>query len=57
MIEQRILQRFLGELAQDQEVPPQVARRLGELCDSDKIHEKDRVLKALREGVREHAQD
>lgn len=54
-IEGRILERFLAKVEADQAVPPEVARRLRELYERGQINAADRILDALREGVKEHA--
>lgn len=54
-IEGRILERFLAKVEADQAIPPEVVRRLRELCERGQINAVDRILDALREGVKEHA--
>jgi len=54
-IEGRILERFLAKIEADQAIPPEVVRRLRELCEQGQINAVDRILDALREGVKEHA--
>jgi len=56
-IEGRILERFLVKVEADQAIPPEVVRRLRELCEQGQINVVDRILDALREGVREHAKN
>lgn len=56
-IEERILERFLNRMEADVTIPPEVVRRLRALCERGQISDVDRVLDALREGVREHAQN
>lgn len=56
-IEERILERFLGKIEGDKAVPPEIVRRLRELCERGQIGVVDRILDALREGVKEHAKN
>lgn len=56
-IEERILERFLAKMEADQAIPPEVVRRLRELCERGQINAVDRILDALREGVKEHAKN
>lgn len=56
-IEGRILGRFLARIQADRTIPPEVVRRLRELCQRGEISEVKRVLDALREGVEEHAKN
>lgn len=56
-IEGRILERFLVKMEADQAIPPEVVRRLRELCERGQITAVDRILDALREGVKEHAKN
>jgi hypothetical protein len=56
-IEGRILERFLTRIQADERIPPEVARRLQELCRRGEIREVSRVLDALRQGVEEHAKN
>jgi hypothetical protein len=56
-IEGRIFQRFLAKVEADQAIPPEVARRLRELYERGQISAVDRIVDALREGVKEHAKN
>jgi len=56
-IEERILERFLGKIEGDKAIPPEVVRRLRQLCEQGQIAAVDRILDALREGVKEHAKN
>jgi len=56
-IEGRILKRFLAKMESDQTIPPEVVRRLRQLCEQGQINAIDRILDALREGVKEHAKN
>lgn len=54
-IEGRILERFLAKMQADQAIPPEVVRRIRELCERGQINSLDRILDAIRQGVKEHA--
>jgi hypothetical protein len=56
-IEGRILESFLLKVEADETIAPEVARRLRELCELGQIKTVDRILDALREGVKEHAKN
>jgi hypothetical protein len=53
----QIVKRFIREIDNDERIPSQVARRIRALYAQGRLDSVDRVLEALREGVREHAQD
>ena len=56
-IEGRILERFFVKMEGDQAIPPEVVSRLRRLCELGQIDVLDRILDALREGVKEHAKN
>ena len=56
-IEGRILDRFFVKIEADHAIPTELVRRLRDLRESGQINAVDRILDALREGVKEHAKD
>jgi len=56
-IEERIVERFLNKLRSDQAVPGEVVVSVQELIKEGKLKDAQAILRAIREGVREHAKN
>lgn len=56
-IEGRILDRFIAKVEADDTVPPEVAERLRQLRELGQIQSVELILRALREGIEEHAKN
>lgn len=56
-IEERIMQRFLERLKSDQSVPAEVVDSLRMLKKEGKLKDAQAILRAIGEGVREHAKN
>lgn len=56
-IEERIVERFLEKLKSDQAVPEEVVVSLQELIKEGKLKDAQSILRAISEGVTEHAKN
>ena len=56
-IEERIVERFLNKLRSDQAVPEEVVVSLQELIKEGKLKDAQSILRAISEGVTEHAKN
>lgn len=56
-IEERIVERFLNKLKSDQAVPGEVVVSLQELIKEGKLKDAQAILRAISEGVTEHAKN
>ena len=56
-IEERIVERFLNKLRSDQAVPGEVVVSLQELIKEGKLKDAQAILRAISEGVTEHAKN
>ena len=56
-IEERIVERFLNKLRSDQAVPGEVVVSLQELIKEGKLKDTRAILRAISEGVTEHAKN
>lgn len=56
-IEERIVERFLNKLKSDQAVPEEVVDSLQELIKEGKLKDAQLILRAISEGVKEHAKN
>jgi len=56
-IQERIVERFLNKLRSDQAVPREVVVSLLELVKEGKLKDTQAILRAIREGVTEHAKN
>lgn len=56
-IEERIVERFLNKVKSDQAVPEEVVVSLQELIKEGKLKDAQAILRAISEGVTEHAKN
>ena len=55
--EERIVERFLNKLRSDQAVPGEVVDSLQQLIKEGKLKDTQAILRAISEGVTEHAKN
>ncbi len=56
-IEARIVAKFLEKLDSDELIPREVARRIQSYFQQDGVKDADAILKAISEGVKDHAKN
>jgi hypothetical protein len=56
-IEERVMERFLEKLKSDQVVPAEVVHFLRKLNKEGKLKDTQAILRAISDGVKEHAKN
>jgi hypothetical protein len=54
-IEERIMRKFFEKMEADNSIPREVVRQIRLLWNEGKLKDADAILKAIREGVKDHA--
>lgn len=56
-VEERIVAKFVQKLESDQKIPKEVLRRLLLLWEEGKLKDPEAIIRAIREGVHDHAEN